>query len=81
MKKVTARAMGAIVDLWCFEKKLAPEGRFYCEDNGVWVACDNTTGDCWVEEFKTEEGAIGWLEDDDAYAMNNYTLSEQEEVQ
>ena len=76
MKKVTARVMKAIVDLWCIEKEVAPEGKFYCEDNGVWVACDNSTGDCWVEEFKTEVGAIGWLEDDDEYTANNYALND-----
>lgn len=25
------------------------------------VAFDNTTGDCWVEEFSTEERAIHWI--------------------
>ena len=76
MKKITAEIMKAIVDLWCFEKELAPEGKFYCQDNGVWVACDNTTGHCWVEVFTTEEGAIGWLEEYDAYDVNNYSLNE-----
>lgn len=25
------------------------------------VAIDNTTGDCWTEEFRSQEGAIAWL--------------------
>ena len=25
------------------------------------VAFDNTTGDCWVEEFATKERAIYWI--------------------
>lgn len=28
-----------------------------------WIAYDNTTGDCWVEEFKTMEKAKGWILD------------------
>ena len=79
MKKITAKAMSHIVDLWLEDADIAPKGQFYCEDNGVWVACDNSTDDCWVEEFKTEAGAIGWLEDDDEYTVNNYSLNEREE--
>jgi hypothetical protein len=77
MKKITPQTMKAIVDLWCCDKELAPEGQFYCLENNVWVACDNSTGDCWVEEFETENGAIGWLEDDNVCGVNNYSLSEE----
>lgn len=31
------------------------------EENGTFTAIDNTTGDAWTEEFKTEEEAINWL--------------------
>ena len=34
----------------------------YFFDKKMWVAYDNTTGNCWVEEFKTEGLAICWLE-------------------
>lgn len=27
----------------------------------IWTAYDNSTGECWVEDFKTEEGCIRWL--------------------
>lgn len=30
-------------------------------DVGSWTAFDNTSGDCWVEDFKTEREAIEWL--------------------
>lgn len=63
MKLITTKAMMSIVNLWCEHKELAPKDKFYCEDNGVWVGCDNTTGDCWVEEFQTEEEVIAWLND------------------
>jgi hypothetical protein len=42
-----------------------PRGLFYKKGETVWVACDNSTGDAWVEEFKTEEKAIKWLEASD----------------
>ena len=61
MKKITAQAMKAIVDLWLESEDLAPVGMFYCIDNDIWVGCDNSSGDCWVEEFKTEEDVINWL--------------------
>lgn len=32
-------------------------GYFNDDEQDVWVAYDNTTGDCWVEEFKTEKEA------------------------
>ena len=82
MKKVTAKTMKAIVELWCEDKELAPEGQFYCSDNGVWVGCDNNYGHCWVEEFKTEEDVIKWLNDEPVCDVNNYTLNEwaEEEV-
>jgi hypothetical protein len=28
-----------------------------------WIAYDNTTGDCWVEEFKTRKEAKDWVLD------------------
>lgn len=58
MKEITAQTMLTIVNLWTQDESLAPKGRFYCFDNGVWVGCDNVTGDCWIEEFETKEGVI-----------------------
>ncbi|MCK9450916.1 MAG: hypothetical protein M0Q90_04445 [Bacteroidales bacterium] len=34
---------------------------YFCQENR-WIAFDNSTGNCWVEEFYTEEKAICWLE-------------------
>lgn len=39
-------------------------GKYYAEENdGTWVAVDNSTGEAWTEEFSTEENAIKWLTD------------------
>lgn len=76
MKKITAKAMKKIVDLWLEDAELAPYGRFYCFDKGVWVGCDNTTKECWMEEFKTEEDVIKWLNYEFVYDVNDYPLNE-----
>lgn len=37
------------------------KGRFITKDGNRWVACDNRSGDCWVEDFATVDEAIRWL--------------------
>lgn len=34
---------------------------YYKNANGMWTAWDNLTGDCWVEDFKTEKECIDWI--------------------
>lgn len=52
---------------------------FFFEEN-IWVAFDNSSRNCWVEEFDSEQKAICWLEnffdisdneDFDALKLNN----------
>lgn len=33
----------------------------YFRDKNVYVAFDNTTCDCWVEEFATAKKAVNWI--------------------
>ena len=44
----------------------------YFRDKKLWVAFDNTTGACFVEEFKSEQMAICWI-------ANYFSVSEIEE--
>ncbi|MGI6634197.1 MAG: hypothetical protein ACOX7B_03375 [Christensenellales bacterium] len=37
------------------------QARYLTREGNGWVACDNTTGDCWVEEFLTAKEAVKWL--------------------
>lgn len=37
------------------------KGYFFDEKSGKWVAFDNSSNDCFVEEFNSEGEAIGWL--------------------
>lgn len=32
-----------------------------CEDGAALVACDNSTGDAFIEEFDSAKAAIKWL--------------------
>lgn len=34
----------------------------YFHEDDMWIAFDNSNGNCWVEEFHTEEKALCWLE-------------------
>lgn len=36
----------------------------YCEDKNKYIAIDNVSGDCYVEEFETEAQAVFWLDTD-----------------
>lgn len=43
----------------------APHIAFYYPTSKGFAGIDNTTGDCWVEEFDTEEEAIAWCKGED----------------
>lgn len=45
---------------WTMGKGLPLKG-FYFEDGNVFVAVDNTDGNCWVEEFENEQDAIHYV--------------------
>ena len=34
---------------------------YYKNANGIWTAWDNSTADCWEEDFKTRKEAKEWL--------------------
>ena len=33
----------------------------YFQDESQWIAYDNRTNDCWVEQFKTRKECLRWL--------------------
>lgn len=37
------------------------KGYYFDDKSGKYVAFDNSTNECFVEEFNTESRAIGWL--------------------
>lgn len=38
-----------------------PLGLFWLEDNGIYVAIDNSTGDAWTEDFSSKEECFKYL--------------------
>ncbi|MCD8197819.1 MAG: DUF6378 domain-containing protein [Lachnospiraceae bacterium] len=40
----------------------APRGRFCIATKKGWIGIDNTSGDYWMEEFKTREECLDWLD-------------------
>ncbi|EKN67863.1 hypothetical protein P9E76_01615 [Schinkia azotoformans] len=43
--------------------KYSPRGLYYFFDNGLYIGIDNSSGDAWVEEFKSKQECIDWLKD------------------
>ena len=56
IKEITAQELRNIIDT------REPIGLFYCNyQKNSFVACDNSTGDAWVEDFTTFSKTIAWL--------------------
>ena len=51
-----------------------------CQEGDVWVAADNTSGDFWVEDFKTESAARRWLLDSDLSKEDVEKMPEKEKI-
>lgn len=75
MKKITSEKMGELIDIWCEHPEDAIIGQFYCFDNNCWTGCDNSTGQCWVEDFKTEEDVIKWFNAERVCDVNGVLLN------
>lgn len=41
--------------------KRLPKCKIVAYDSTVWVAVDNSTGQCWTEDFDTQAEATEWL--------------------
>lgn len=50
-------------ELGAWEYKYKGSFGIFREDN-KFIAFDNNTGDCWVEEFETLKDAIEWLNEE-----------------
>ena len=65
--RISTKEMSKLIDLYDQsvngKRKFTEDekGLFYCIDNGVYVACDNSSGHCWVEEFESKKDAFKWL--------------------
>lgn len=63
--KVTFKELNKYVDNWC-EHLLNDDRNLlyaYNPECKIFVGVDNSTDNCWVEEFKTEKDCIKWLKE------------------
>lgn len=59
---VPEKLLGKYVECWTDKKELpTKEELLYSKEGNKFVAVDNTSGDCWVEEFDNEKDAQNWL--------------------
>ena len=55
IREISPGEMGEVI------RNYNPRGLFLTKEGGGWVACDNTSGDAWTEDFGTRAEAVGWL--------------------
>lgn len=54
-----------------------PIGLFYEVDGDWYVGIDNSTGDAWVEEFKTKEECLAWLKEEEHIEIDEKDIYRQ----
>lgn len=61
--KVEQKTLNHYIDYWC--RNILDDNREllygYDEESGLYIGIDNTSNDCWVEEFDSEQSCIDWL--------------------
>lgn len=59
---VDEKIVSEYIDNWTNKKTQSFKGnKLYCQENDLYVAIDNSSGNCWVEQFKTEKETQNWL--------------------
>ncbi len=62
IEKVSEKIVRKYIDNWVNKKELPTnEKLIYCYDGNKYIAVDNTTDNCFVEEFDSEKDAFAWL--------------------
>lgn len=61
--KVEQKVLNYYIDYWC--RNILDDNRKllygYDEESGLYIGIDNSTGECWTEEFDSEDACINWL--------------------
>ena len=60
-QKVKGWEFWKVMQDWNKNRKESSRVNIYYKSKRTFVAMDNTTGDCWIEEFSTEQKALDWL--------------------
>ena len=62
IEKVDRNIIGGYISCWEEGKPLpVDKDMIYAQDGDLFIAVDNTSNECYVEEFKTEEDVIKWF--------------------
>lgn len=62
IEKVDRSIIGEYISCWEEGKPLpVDKDMIYAQDGDLFIAVDNTSNECYVEEFKTEEDVIKWF--------------------
>lgn len=61
IKYITEEQVERIIERWCDGK--SEQGIYIaaCKENDKYIAIDNSTNECWVEEFRTLKGCKKYL--------------------
>lgn len=61
--KVEPKVLNYYIDYWC--RNILDDNRKllygYDEESGLYIGIDNSNGECWTEEFDSEDACINWL--------------------
>lgn len=63
--KVNHKTLNYYVNQWT-KNSLEDDRRLlyaYDDESGIYIGVDNTTDNCWVEEFDSEEACLNWLKE------------------
>ena len=72
---VDERVVKEYIDNWSNNTEQSFNGyKLYCKANDKFVAIDNSTGDCFVEEFKSERETQKWLLGNELTKESDYEI-------
>ncbi|EHK2386676.1 hypothetical protein [Clostridium perfringens] len=61
IKYITEEQAKRIIESWCDGKSEPGIYIAACKENDKYIAIDNSTNECWVEEFRTLKGCKKYL--------------------
>lgn len=62
LSRVDENIVKDYIENWTNKKEQSFKGdKLYCKDNDVFIGVDNSTNNCWVEEFSSEKDVQDWL--------------------
>lgn len=64
ISRLSEKEVNEYIDNWVNHKEQNfVENKLYCKEKDKYVAVDNTSDNCWVEEFNNEKEVFLWLND------------------